>query len=438
MGGANLISYADSDFESGVGNWAGISNAVLTQDTSEAFLHNASLRDVLGAAGDSEFDLGAGAQINVTGNGKYRAGAYFKAPAQPGLSVTWAVQAFGSDGTPQGWTSGTPVALNDSGGWQYASDVIQMPSGAAYLLGSPRVTFTGGAAREAVNMDEVQFTPYRAAELIGADGGHSGSAAEWGTANNTIGPLQSDKIFYRTLPASYTGSTCDQLPAAAACFINYKTMDVNLASFVSSIPASRAVVMIYHSEPEGKTFSYQGLTGAAAFVAEFGREAGMIRSAAHDAPDIFTAMDAASYGYHPGGPGVSCGYIPPPSYVDFYLIDQYQRVPNGSQLSQSTGRGPVGWANWLKCVSGYGKPIGLGEYGLGACGQNNLAMRDASIAASEPYLEKLPGSSVIDAPVLVWSYWWVDETGRHSNHCDDWQFTVDATIKAWHAVEAAR
>jgi hypothetical protein len=434
MGGANLLSYADSDFESGVGNWVAVSNANLSQDTHQAFLHDASLQDVLGSAGDSQFALNGSMEIDVTANREYRIGGYFKAPAMPGRTITWAVQAFNSKGISQGWTSGTPVALNSTGHWQYASAVITMPAGAAYLLGSPRVTYGGGASGETLLMDEVQFAPNRAAELIGADGGQDGSVADWLQADNTIGPLQSDKIIYIGLPLTFIGSTCDELPASTVCFVDYRKMNTNVTSFVSGIPADRTVVMIYHGEPEGKPFKFRHKTGGPAYVAEFEQQVNLIRAAAKDAPNIFIAMDASAFGYRAGGPGLGCGYIPPPSYVDFYLIDHYQFTPNGSAVSQGSGKGPGEWQAWLNCVSGYGKPIGLAEYGLGTCGKQSSTQRVASIADTAPYLESLPGSSALDAPVLVWSYWWVNETTK-SGKCADWQFTHPATIRAWHAIE---
>jgi hypothetical protein len=436
MGGANLLSYTDSDFESGAGNWVAVSNANLSQDTHRAFLHDASLQDVLGSAKDSQFALSGTTEISVAANERYRVGGYFKAPATAGRTITWAVQTFNSSGVSQGWVSGTPVDLNSSGQWQYASAVLTMPADAAYLLGSPRVTYNGDASGGMLLMDEAQFTPYRAAELIGADGGHDGSAADWLAADNSIGPLQSDKIFYVGLPASFSGSTCDELPASAVCFVNYRDMTTNLTSFVSGIPAGRTVVMIYNGEPEDHAFNYQGKTGGPAYVAEFEDQANLIRAAAKDAPNIFIAMDSSSYGYRTGGPGLGCGFIPPPSYADFYLIDHYQHDPDGGAVSQGAGEGAQEWQSWLSCVSPYGKPIGLAEYGLGNCGSRDNAMRQDSISATAPYLESLPGSSALDAPVLVWSYWWVDETGRIAHACDDVQFTQPSTIQLWQSLES--
>jgi hypothetical protein len=435
MGGANLLSYADSDFESGVGNWVAVSNANLSQDTHQAFLHDASLQDVVSSAQPSQFALNGKMEIDVEPGQEYRAGGYFKVPAAAGQTITWAVQAFDSAGDSQGWVSGTPAALNDTGAWQYASAVLTMPAGAAYLLGSPQVTYAGGLAGRALHMDEVQFTPNRAAELIGADGGHDGSVADWMDANNKIGPLQSDKVFYRKLPASFSGSMCDELPAPIVCFVDYQVMNTNLTSFVSGIPASRTVVMIFRGEPEGKTYNYHGKTAGPAYVAEFEHEARLVRAAAKDAPNVFIAMDASAYGYRPGGPGLGCSFIPPSRYVDFYLIDHYQLDPNGSSVSQGTGTGPGEWQAWLSCVRGYGKPIGLAEYGLGTCGTQVDALRQDSITATAPYLESLPGSSTLDAPVLVWSYWWVNESHRSRDQCEDWQFTGPPTIRAWHTIE---
>ena len=409
-----------------MGNWVPVTNATLSTESSTSFLHRASLQDVLGTTGISSFELGHNRRIGVTAGQRYRIGAYFNAPAGSGRSVTFGVLAYDSAGQRLSWTYGAPVQLSGSRGWQYASEVITMPTTAAYIIGSPKVAYSGGRAGDIVRMDEVQFWPYRAAMLIGADAGSSGAAANWMTANHTIGSLQVDKIFYQhALPVSYAGSTCANLPEDVVCLVAYKTATTNVASFVSSIPASRTVVMIFYQEPEAHFAS------GAEFVAEFEAQSTLIRQAASSAPNVFVADDAATSQYRPGYPGADCSFIPPPAYTDVYLADHYQSRPNGQDLPN--GQNGDDWTTWLNCVRPTHKPIGLAEYGLGTCGVDGNATREQSLLADNTYLKGLP--AVIGAPVLIWNYWWVN--GGSAGSCMDWQFSGAAT-SAWRSIQAGR
>src|SRR5690348_6929134 len=100
LGGANLVSYADSDFETGTGDWAPVANATLTTGTRDSFLHRTSLKDVLQTTGASSFQLSRNWRIGVTAGGQYRVGAYFDVRAASGRSVTFGVQAHDSAGRP--------------------------------------------------------------------------------------------------------------------------------------------------------------------------------------------------------------------------------------------------------------------------------------------------------------------------------------------------
>jgi hypothetical protein len=302
-----------------------------------------------------------------------------------------------------------------------------MPGAASYVSGSPTVTYSGGRAGEVVHMDELQFSPYRAAMLIGADAGQSGAAANWTTAEETLGSLQVDKIFYRLgLPPSYSGSTCAELPEDAVCLIAYKTPTTNVASFVSSIPADRAVVMIFHQEPEGD------FPSGADYVTQFEAQSALIRQAAGDSPNVFVADDASTVQYLPGSAGTGCSYIPPPAYADFYLADHYQPRPSGQDLPN--GQNGDDWTAWLNCVRPTHKPIGLGEYGLGVCGADGDATRAQSLLADNSYLKDLP--SVIGAPVLTWNYWWVGD-GTSGGSCKEYQFN-GAITSVWRSIEVGR
>lgn len=439
----NLISYQDSDFEGGVGDWVNYSGSALSDDTDQAFLHQDSLRAV--AAGTTQaFKLAPGAgQIGVTGGDLYRVGAWFKAPARTGRAVTFAAGFFSRSGTWLGWSSGAPVSLNGSGRWQYASAVIQAPARAGYADGSPRVTETGTTSGEALNMDEVQFTPYRAATLIGAED-TSGNCGAFSSANAAIGPLQSCKVFYSAataLPPSYAASVCAGLPAGVTCLISYKVQTTNVASFVGSIPPGKNVILTYWQEPENDTFSScagqnRGSSGAN-YVCQFQAQSRLVRASttAANRANVFVAMDAMDYqyaagtGHNDGGAPSACSFIPPAASTDMYLVDHYEFTASGKSLAADPGSSAE-WAGWLGCVARQGKPIGLAEYGLN-CGQagGRGAQPDApttskGISADSSYLAGEPDG----LPVLLWEYWWDANAG-----C---QFSGGQAVSQWRAAES--
>jgi Carbohydrate binding domain len=436
-GAANLISYADGDFEGGIGNWVSVSNATLSGDAATAFLHAHSLRATASTAGSQAFKLGANAgQINVTGGDRYRVSAWFKAPAASGRTVTWAMGLFTAAGTWIGWTSAAADTLNSSGGWQYASAVITAPSNAGFAYGSPKVTEGGVSAGEALHMDEVLVEPYRSATLIGAED-TSGDGTAFAGTNATIGPMQSDKIFYgpsTPLPSAYAGSNCANLPARVTCLISFKVMNTNVASYVSSIPPNRNVIFTFWQEPEKYSFSYNGLTGGPAFVAEFENQAALIRQASGNAPNIFIAGDANGYQYDPGtshnlgGAGGSCSFTVPSSSVDFYLGDFYEPTASGTNLATDSYVSPM-WNGWLGCVSPQKKPIGVAEYGLNfttPTSANGPTTAEA-FAADNSYLESQPAGR----PVVMWEYWYDNNANGY------FEFTDSASISAWRANETA-
>lgn len=428
-GKANLVSYADSDLESGVGNWVSYSNSTVAADTTTAFLHGASLKMTATAAGTQAAKLGTGTsapEILVTGSDTYRISAWFRAPASAGRTVAFAVGAYTSAGTWLGWTSGTANTLTATGNWQYASETVTVPSTAAYVTGSPRVTETGAAAGESLNMDEMLFEPYRSATIIGAEDG-SGNGTAFAAANTAIGPLQSDKFFYSpttSLPSSYSGTNCATDQAAnpgVTCVIAYKVATTNVAAFVASIPAGDNVIMTWWQEPENDTFSGSGTNGQN-FVTDFNAQAALIRASttSSNIANVFVADDALGYqyaagtGHNDGGAPSSCSFIPSASNVDFYLDDQYQLTSNGGNLSTNTGSGSnAEWNGWLGCVSGQDKPIGIAEYGVN-CGQAggtgsapNALTTSQEFAADSTYLSGEPAG----LPVVMWEYWYNSNVG---------------------------
>jgi hypothetical protein len=259
------------------------------------------------------------------------------------------------------------------------------------------------------------------------------TAQKWNAAYTTIGPLQSNKEFYypgKSLPTSFKNTECAQLKHDPLCVIAFKTMNTNLKSFVQSIPATRKspVVLVYYQEVE----LLQNHVPASTFLKDFENQSVKIRqyAAAKKLTDVKVAMDASTYEY--GTPasghsrGYSCAYIPPARYVDYYLGDVYQDTLIGLQNDAE-------FLRWVQCVNGRGRPLGLGEYGLGVCvthGTFHESDRAATLAADAAYLaKKLP-------TLVLWEYWWQHLPGDTSK-CKQWQFPANSvTATKWRAIEA--
>jgi hypothetical protein len=429
----NLLDYANSDFEGTIGSWASVSNARLTDDTSEAYLHHDSLLDVVPAAGTSTFELGQGSsavQISVGAGDTYTVGAYFKIPAVSGQSLTFGLGFHNSSRTLIRWVSTGQLSLASTGQWQYVSGQITAPPGAASVISSPRVTYSGASTGEAINMDEASFVPYRAAQIIGA---YAKTAADWIAADKAsdIGPLQSVKEFIikqRALPAKWesTGNVCYGIEQALgaknsaewpACVVSYNLLEseADLVKFFTGLPAAQMVIMNWKNEPEAPGAVFPPCGGHAAdgpaYVCDFEQESDNIRQAAGDAPNVFVEMDASSYQYDSepgsrhdrGGAAPDCPYIPPASYVDFYLADHYNEHATDASLPNEKSPEKTEWSTWLNCVASSGKPIGLAEYGLDCKTQNPPQKTLADeIGKDNDYLAAIPGAK---QPTIMWEYW---------------------------------
>lgn len=259
------------------------------------------------------------------------------------------------------------------------------------------------------------------------------TASEWNAAYKTIGPLQSNKEFYdagEALPSSFTDSECAHLNHDPLCVIAYKTMNTNLKSFVESIPPNRKspVVLVYYQEVE----LAKNNVPASTFLKDFEDQSVKIRqyAAARKLTDVKVAMDSTTYEYATPGSGhsrgYSCSYIPPARYVDYYFGDVYQSTLTGL-------RGDAQFQRWVHCVSGHGKPLGLGEYGLGVCvssGTFHESDRAATLAADAAYLANaLPG-------LVLWEYWW-QPSPSGTPKCEQWKFPANSVTAAkWRAIEA--
>jgi hypothetical protein len=442
----NLLDFAESDFEgsAGTGGWIGVSNATLSQSTTQAYLHDDSLEDTIGTAGTSTYKVGGDTEIAVNNDGDdtYTVGGYFKVPAATGRTVTWRLGFYNTNGGWLGWGATSAISLNSTGNWQYAAGTIQAPSTATYVLDSPEVIYSGASAGETIYMDEVAFSPDRAAQMIGA---YAGGASAWAAANSTseIGPLQSNKEFFSaTLPTTFTGTTCYQIEQLVttppACVITYKTAESQSAitTFVDSIPSDQTVILVYCQEPEG---AGHGATcnlpeSGPAFVTAFEQQSNEIR-AAGDFPNVLVGMDAEDDEYDAGGKNdnggayPNCPYIPPASYVDVYLVDHYENIDtaadNGQDMPNAGGISATEWDTWLGCVSGMGKPIGLAEYGLNQDLNTTANPNDVyqSMGADNTYLGQLSAS--LGEPVLLWENWWYGGD----------QFTDTASEQEWQSFE---
>lgn len=391
----------------------------------------------------------------------YRVGAYVKLPAESGHTTVFDLGCYDSSGNWLGLYGGTPVTNNGNGTWQWVEDDITLPSDCAEVHGSPEVQFTGMHANAFIYMDEAWFAPERAALMMGI---YAPNGPTWDGDNSTMGPLQSIKAFFggasSPLPGTWNDSSnpCYELmlspnnpPAVPpTCVINLNPpagtvySETAIKNFLAAMPTTQTVIMLYHNEAENDSFS--GCTGsapgnAANFVCYFEQEASNIRNAAAAdliTQNVFTAEDSASSQYVTTGTGYGCGWIVPSSYVDFYLVDHYERGwANGSNLSQESGSsaGAQEWNNWLGCVDGTGKPVGLAEYGLcsgGAdcstgsqtCGTAGSTIDDTNtMTADNTYLGTEPSG---DSPTLLWEYFY--------SGC--WQFSnVNDEITEWQSIE---
>lgn len=439
----NLLSYANSDFE-GHADFAPVHNAVIS-DSDTAFLHSHSLQDTVGHAGVSAFRLQKGVAIRVGGGNTYTLSAYVKlSSASQGQALRFGLACYAAPRRLLRWSYTPTMAMVGERSWQYVEAQTTVPSGCSHVVGSPQLALTGMAAGEVVNVDEMTLRPYRAALVMGAHGNtandgrlYSYTATDWLDTNHLLGPLESDKFFYNgstPLPSRWAdpANNCYEieraLPRAAwpECVIAYKAREseAQLQSFLAGMPADQQVVMVWWQEPENDTFS--GCPGAAGgngpnFVCYFEQQSNEIRQAAAAdgvTPQVLVAMDAEAYAYLPlvgaernkplerekgraARNGTNCSFIPPGSYVDVYLADQYAYDAT-SDLDAGPRERAYNWQDWLACVLPQNKPIGVAEYGVNP-GDSNPSGTASAIAANASYLAALPNTA--HEEVAMWALW---------------------------------
>jgi hypothetical protein len=464
----NLLSYANSDFEGHV-NFVAARNATIS-DASTSFLHSDSLQDSVGKAGTSAFSVPNGTAIDVSGGSTYTISAYLKlSSAAGGQALTFGLNCATSSGKSLGWLYTPSRALVGEQNWQYVEGQITVPSACVDVVASPKVTLTGIAAGEVVNVDEMTLRPYRAALVIGAHGDAADdgtptnyTATDWLDTNELLGPLQSDKTFFgptKALPSSWAdpANNCYQIEQALSsgawpeCVIAYKVQEseAQLQSFLAGLPAGQQVVMVWWQEPENDSFS--GCPGAtdngSNFVCYFEQQSSEIRQAAATdgvTPQVLVGMDASTYSYDPASDtdpnesleldnsgayqaGTSCSFIPPSPYVDVYLADHYAYNAT-SNVAASPGERADNWQDWLTCVLPQNKPIGLAEYGINP-NDSNPSGTASAIAANTSYLATLPATT--HEETAMWALW-DTAPGTPTNWAID---DEPAAVSAWQAAE---
>lgn len=265
---------------------------------------------------------------------------------------------------------------------------------------------------------------------------HVGAAAkDLGEANATIGPLHEVRVYEQTtLPGDYADTRCSQLPVE--CVLSYKdAMSYSaILSFVKTVPKSHPTIIVFHHEPEcgGNGPGGEDMSPAT-FRQEFEQQSSYIRKAAKKAGNtsVQVAMVACSYSYQEpydaterghDGAYPNCAFIPPRSYVDFYLVDIYNYKPGSGNVAVNPSTAAK-WNGWLKCVRGKNRRLGVAEYGLYVPG-SAATQRVKQLKADDRYFK-----TFAPATFPVWSYFYEGP---------DWTFMDSPTIKEWKAIEAEK
>jgi hypothetical protein len=211
---------------------------------------------------------------------------------------------------------------------------------------------------------------------------------------------------------NWIGSLADQITTWCAqngkpqpfCYFSWGpalSSAAQLTAFIQSIPHTvKAVGFTFDSEPEA---TWAPGTGTGGFITAYQGQANIIHGAQANTPvKLYMMTSSYTAAYATGGNGLTGGYIPGPSFVDVYSMDFYDR--KGFNVGSDMGS-TVQWLNWLKLVKGFGKPIGMSEYGLSGYGSD--AAQTTRLQADIAYLKTAfgPGGTVSQLPLFVWLYW---------------------------------
>jgi hypothetical protein len=252
-------------------------------------------------------------------------------------------------------------------------------------------------------------TTERIGDLVGARVQH------WPTANRLVGPLQTERLYHAVLPPSFATSREAKLPAGVVPIVSYWMPTSGVTRYVAAV--NRPIILIFRYNPEPRM-------SAPAFVSAFEEQSRLIRSV-HNA-NVRVATSATIYQYrsrlNPGA--ATCGYIPPPSYVDYYLAAVYDPFLEGIDRTDQGG-----FVVWQNCTRGLHRPRGIAELGLGLGTRGSTSCqpesrRTAVLYGDLAYLH----TSVPDLAVL--EYWWDATPGAPC--AQSWQFPADSsTADLW-------
>ena len=251
------------------------------------------------------------------------------------------------------------------------------------------------------------------ASLVGA------RVFDWRSANQDVGPLQTQRVYHHELPASFRDTQESGLPSGVVPVVSFDGPSTNVAAYVRSV--NRRVILIFRFNPEGRM-------SAADFTSVFEEQSSLIRSV-HN-PNVRVAASAQVYQYQAGvnAAAARCAYIPPPAYVDYYLAAVYEPYLQGL-----TGTDHGGFVVWQHCTNGLGRPRGLVEYGLGLGIEGSRSCQPESertrvMRADMGYLrDSLPDLELLE-------YWWT--TSAADPPCSrSWQFAAgSSTGSLWRAI----
>ena len=212
-------------------------------------------------------------------------------------------------------------------------------------------------------------------------------------------PIFGPICYYKFFPAStgklrlWTGSSrglfadiCTAYPDVIPGLCWYTTMSQQeINDHVDSIPAGITdVAFMGDNEAENGDLlhgaDYVRWQNGEDYCNWYVDQAEKIRNAQARRPDVRLHLWTSHAGswYHSdaaGGSGYGDQYLPPPSHVEMYTVDFYDRdgVSNSHWLGGMTGvLDSPGWRLWCKYALARGRPFGIGETGLDRRGQKEI------------------------------------------------------------------
>jgi hypothetical protein len=376
--------------------------------------------------------------------------AQIGSPGFGGVDAAWQAGGGSLTGFSAAWTAGVTnadgciVCYKGLAAGGAATAKPATVTGSSVITGTPQVGADAHVTVSRLLAQTVVFNATlpmassgsRVADLIGFDV-HSG---DFTTTQAAIGPGETHRLFYQSLPATFDA---DGSPASVTVFASFKAQltQAQIQPYIHTMPAGRKLVLIYHHEPEGD------YTTGAQFVSEFQQESTRIRAAASAegrSADVRVCMCSAGAPYRPAANGGDAealagnylrGLGP---YVDMFTKDVYQGSggTSGTYWSSNGLANLSYWTSWLALVTdpsvvGTIKPLGITEYGVDDPVGNTA--RYNRIALDRDYLaNNFPPKKTSITPyrLTCWCYWY------QSIDINTAKFTDAATIGLWQSIEA--